>query len=283
MSIELAKLIDPVLQLALAAGTRILEIYETDDYDVRSKQDDTPVTAADIAAHKIIERGLAKLTPDIPILSEESSHIPFARRRQWDQFWLVDPLDGTREFIRRSGEFTVNVALIRDGEPVLGVIHAPVHAISYCAWRYGGAFKVPGDGAKRQKIYTRPLDETPVRVAGSRSYAVKTLQTFLRRLDNYEYVGVGSALKSCLIAEGAIDVYPRLGPTSEWDTAAAQCILEEAGGQLTDIWMRPLRYNTKSSLLNPPFIAFGDDRRDWSRYIPEQFAERERERISNLS
>ena len=132
---------------------------------------------------------------------------------------------------------------------------------------------------KPQKIYSRPLDDTPVRVAGSRSYAVKALQTFLRRLDNYEYVGVGSALKSCLIAEGAIDVYPRLGPTSEWDTAAAQCILEEAGGRLTDIWMSPLRYNTQASLLNPPFIAFGDDRRNWAEYIPESFREKERERL----
>ncbi len=276
---DLASLIEPILTISREAGAKVLEIYREDEVKIRSKSDDSPVTCADIAAHEIIGGGLEELTPEIPVLSEESVDVAFETRSSWETFWLVDPLDGTREFIKRSGEFTVNVALIRQHEPILGVIYAPVHEVIYYAWRFGGAFKVKDADPKPQKIYSRPLDETPVRVAGSRSYAVKALQTFLRRLDNYEYVGVGSALKSCLIAEGAIDVYPRLGPTSEWDTAAAQCILEEAGGQLTDIWMSPLRYNTGPSLLNPPFIAFGDDRRNWSEFIPEQFREKERERL----
>lgn len=230
MILDLANLIEPILKISREAGARVREIYGEDDVKIRSKSDDSPVTCADIAAHEIIGGGLGEITPDIPVLSEESLDVAFETRSAWETFWLVDPLDGTREFIKRSGEFTVNVALIRQHEPILGVIYAPVHEVTYYAWRFGGAFKVKDSDARPQKIYSRPLDETPVRVAGSRSYAVKALQTFLRRLDNYEYVGVGSALKSCLIAEGAIDVYPRLGPTSEWDTAAAQCILEEAGG-----------------------------------------------------
>lgn len=276
---ELATLIDPILKISHEAGEEVLQIYSEDNLKIHAKSDDSPVTCADLAAHRIIGGGLQALTPDIPVLSEESADIAFETRADWKTFWLVDPLDGTREFIKRSGEFTVNVALISEHEPILGVIYAPVHRVMYYAWRYGGAFKIDDSQRAPQKIYSRPLDDTPVRVAGSRSYAVMALQRFLRRLDNYEYVGVGSALKSCLIAEGAIDVYPRLGPTSEWDTAAAQCILEEAGGKLTDIWMSPLRYNTGPSLLNPPFIAFGDDRRDWSDYIPEKFREKERERL----
>jgi 3'(2'), 5'-bisphosphate nucleotidase len=274
MPIDLAELAQPVRELAIAAGELILEFYDS-DYEVESKQDQTPVTTADLAAHETIVEGLAELTPDVPVLSEESCNIPYATRSQWHCYWLVDPLDGTREFIKHTGEFTVNLALVGDHRPVLGVIHAPVTRVTYFAWDNGGAYKLGNGNQAPEKIYTRPLEDAPVRVAGSRGYAVKSLQTFLRRLDNYEYVGIGAALKPCLIAEGNVDVYPRLGPTSEWDTAAAQCILEEAGGKLTDLHLRPLRYNTKPSLKNPPFIAFGDDRRNWIRYIPEQFLERE--------
>jgi 3'(2'), 5'-bisphosphate nucleotidase len=273
MSSDLAALVDPVLAVATKAGERILKIYET-EFEIHEKDDETPVTAADLAANATIVEGLRDLTPEVPIVSEEDHQVPFETRANWNRCWLVDPLDGTREFIKQSGEFTVNVALIEDQRPVFGLIYVPVSGTVYFAWRNGGAFKRLGrDEAELQRIYTRPLGDDPVRVAGSRSYAVKSLQTFLRRLDNYEYVGIGAALKTCLIAEGRIDVYPRLGPTSEWDTAASQCILEEAGGQITDLHMRPLRYNTRQTLQNPPFIAFGDDRRDWSRYIPERFLE----------
>jgi 3'(2'), 5'-bisphosphate nucleotidase len=259
-------------QLAWTAGALILGIYES-DYEIESKHDETPVTTADLAAHDAIVEGLAELTPNVPVLSEESAGIPFATRSRWQHYWLVDPLDGTREFIKHTGEFTVNLALVGNHRPLLGIIHAPVTGVTYFAWNNGGAYKFSDGVDEAHKIYTRPLEDAPVRVAGSRGYAVKSLQTFLRRLDNYEYVGVGAALKPCLIAEGSVDVYPRLGPTSEWDTAAAQCILEEAGGKFTDLHLQPLRYNTKPSLTNPPFIAFGDDRRNWIRYIPEQFLE----------
>ena len=273
MSTELPSLVEPVLAIAQEAGEHILAIYET-EFEVQEKEDETPVTAADLASNETIVEGLRALTPEIPILSEEANQVPYEIRAGWQRCWLVDPLDGTREFIKQSGEFTVNVALIEGGAPVFGLIYVPVSGVAYYAWRNGGAFKrPPGSNSSHQRIYTRPLGDEPVRVAGSRSYAVKSLQTFLRRLDNYEYVGIGAALKTCLIAEGRIDVYPRLGPTSEWDTAASQCILEEAGGKLTDLQLRPLRYNTHATLQNPPFIAFGDDRRNWSRYIPERFLE----------
>ena len=273
MTAQLADLVEPVLTITRAAGERILALYET-DIEVEQKVDATPVTAADLASNDIIIQGLHALTPDIPILSEEASQVPYETRRHWHRCWLVDPLDGTREFIKQSGEFTVNVALIEGHEPVFGLIYVPVSNVAYFGWRNGGAFKrTATSNAIDERIYTRPVGEEPVRVAGSRSYAVKSLQTFLRRLDNYEYVGIGAALKTCLIAEGRIDVYPRLGPTSEWDTAASQCILEEAGGKLTDLHMKPLRYNARKSIQNPPFIAFGDERRNWTRYIPERFLE----------
>jgi 3'(2'), 5'-bisphosphate nucleotidase len=267
---DLPSLIGPVLEIVRDAGDHILEIYDT-DYEVRQKRDETPLTAADLASHEAIVDGLRKLTPSTPVLSEESTQVPYSVRAKWADSWLVDPLDGTREFIKQSGEFTINVALLREHEPVLGIVYVPVSRIAYYAWRNGGAYKLTPSSPEPTKVYTRPIEDDPVRVAGSRSYAVKSLQIFLRRLDNYEYVGVGAALKSCLIAEGLVDVYPRFGPTSEWDTAAAQCILEEAGGRLTDLRLVPLRYNTKPSLKNPPFIAFGDDRRNWAQYIPEHF------------
>lgn len=273
MTLQLAELVEPVLAIARAAGERILAIYET-DFEIEHKSDATPVTAADLASNDTIIQGLLTLTPEIPILSEEASQIPYETRQHWHHCWLVDPLDGTREFIKQSGEFTVNLALVEGHEPVFGLIYVPVSHVAYYGWRNGGAFKrTSASSALDERIYTRPVGEEPVRVAGSRSYAVKSLQTFLRRLDNYEYVGIGAALKTCLIAEGRIDVYPRLGPTSEWDTAASQCILEEAGGRLTDLHMKPLRYNARKSIQNPPFIAFGDERRNWTRYIPERFLE----------
>ncbi len=269
---DLSSLIEPTLDVVRDASDRILEIYDT-DFEIQSKQDETPITSADIASHETLVAGLSQLTPSIPVLSEESNQIPYSVRSKWSDCWLVDPLDGTREFIKQSGEFTINVALLHEHEPVLGLIYVPVSRICYYAWRNGGAFKLTGSAPTPSKIYTRPIEDDTVRVAGSRSYAVKSLQIFLRRLDNYEYVGVGAALKACLIAEGLVDVYPRFGPTSEWDTAASQCILEEAGGQLTDLQLKPLRYNTKPSLKNPPFIAFGDERRNWGKYIPEHFLE----------
>ena len=192
--------------------------------------------------------------------------IPFSERSSWQRYWLVDPLDGTREFVKRNGEFTVNIALIDDHVPVLGVIVVPVTGLCYYARSGGGAFR-QGRGETPRPISTRPLNRRHVTVAGSRSHAGERLGRFLSRIGDYDLVSMGSSLKSCLVAEGKADVYPRLGPTSEWDTAAAHCIVDEAGGRLTDTAMHPLRYNTKESLLNPDFFVSGSPDFDWSQYL----------------
>lgn len=261
-------LLDTIIILAEQAGEKILEFYET-DYAIEHKEDETPLTEADMAAHHFIEAGLQALTPDIPILSEESADIPFATRQQWQRYWLVDPLDGTREFIKRNGEFSVNIALVENGTAILGVVYAPVMRTSYYARQGGGAFKRE-PGRKSAPMHCQNPAREKVIVAGSRSHRGASLNAFLVKLNNYEIISMGSALKSCLVAEGAVDVYPRLGPTSEWDTAAAQCVVEEAGGRLTDTNMDILRYNTKDSLLNPHFFVSGDPDRDWSVYLDEE-------------
>jgi 3'(2'), 5'-bisphosphate nucleotidase len=257
--------LQPVIELAREAGRRILEIYGS-DFSVAEKDDRSPLTAADMASHQTLVAGLGRIAPRIPVLSEESAALPFAERARWQQYWLVDPLDGTKEFIKRNGEFTVNVALIRNAVPVLGVVHVPVSGRTYYASRDRGAFREdPGEAARR--IHARRLAQGAVTVVGSRSHRGDSLNRFLDRLGDHEITSMGSSLKFCLVAEGRADVYPRLGPTSEWDTAAAQCVVEEAGGRVVDLEMRRLRYNTRESLLNPHFIVFGDDSCDWSAYL----------------
>ena len=257
--------LDDARALAKQAGEKILEIYNT-EFSVEEKDDKSPLTAADMASHNTIVAGLTALTPDIPVLSEESAKIPYQERASWDTYWLIDPLDGTREFIKRNGEFTVNIALIHDGVPVLGVVHVPVSGVTYAACEGKGAIKeTPGAG--EQPISIRKLPDGPVAVVGSRSHQGDSLKAFLAKLGDHEIISMGSSLKICLVAEGAADVYPRLGLTSEWDTAAAHCVVEQAGGSLTDLEMNRLRYNTKDSLLNPFFFVFGDDTRNWSEYL----------------
>jgi 3'(2'), 5'-bisphosphate nucleotidase len=263
--VDVAALLEPVVELARVAGDRILEIYNS-DFEVELKADNSPLTAADMASHNAIIAGLEALTPAIPVLSEESASLPFAERSAWQTYWLVDPLDGTREFVKRNGEFTVNIALIEAGVPVIGVVHVPVSGVTYSACKGRGAFKQQ-PGKKSQAIKVRMLTDGPVMVVGSRSHRGDSLNRFLEKLGEHEMVGMGSSLKLCLVAEGVADIYPRLGPTSEWDTAAAQCVVEQAGGVVTDMDMQPLRYNTKDSLLNPHFLVFGDHSRDWSQYL----------------
>lgn len=265
--INLEYLCHNVIDIARQAGAKIMEIYDT-DFDVEKKADQTPLTAADLAAHELIEQQLTRLTPDIPVLSEESTDVPFATRKQWHRYWLVDPLDGTREFIKRNGEFSVNIALIEDHKSVIGVIYAPVLKVDYFAWRDGGAYKLDAE-KKHRRIQVRRLPNIPT-VAGSRSHGSERQRRYIEKLGQVEMINMGSALKSCLVAEGLADIYPRLGPTSEWDTAAAQCIVEQAGGFMTRTDLRPLRYNTRESLMNPEFLVFGDQRRDWSRYVPKE-------------
>ena len=259
--------IENLIAIARRAGEAILEIYNT-DFSVEEKSDQSPLTEADKAAHDIIVAALTEQTPDIPLLSEESSDIAFEQRSGWRRYWLIDPLDGTREFIKRNGEFTVNIALIEDHQPVLGVVYVPVMALTYFGAQGKGAFKQAA-GAAAEPIRVQTSMRRPVQVAGSRSHAGDSLKQFLANLGDHEIVSMGSSLKICLVAEGKADVYPRLGPTSEWDTAAAQAVVEAAGGQITRTDMQPLRYNTKAELLNPFFFVFGDASVDWSSYLGE--------------
>jgi 3'(2'), 5'-bisphosphate nucleotidase len=259
------QLLQPVVELARAAGLEILKIY-AQDFSVEHKDDRSPLTEADMAAHHTIVAGLQALTPGVPILSEEEAALPYAERSQWHTYWLVDPLDGTREFIKRNGEFTVNIALISDQQSVLGVIYVPVSGVSYFARRGGGAYRQE-PGQDPQLIQARAWQGGHITVAGSRSHRDERFGRFLDQFDDHEIISMGSSLKSCLVAEGKADIYVRLGPTSEWDTAAAQCVVEEAGGKLLDTAMRPLRYNSKESLLNPFFIVCGDASHDWAKYL----------------
>lgn len=262
---DLEELLDGAVALAKEAGERIMTIYNR-DFSVVRKEDDSPVTEADMAAHAVIDDGLEELAPEYPLLSEESASIPFEDRARWEYYWLVDPLDGTREFIKRNGEFTVNIALIHEHRAILGVVYAPALSLCYYAAQGLGAYKQEGDKpAVAIKVQARRRDK--VIVAGSRSHRGESLNRFLNNLGDHELLSMGSALKSCLVAEGAADIYPRLGPTSEWDTAAAHCIVEEAGGRLTNMQMQSLPYNTKESLLNPHFFVFGDSSVNWSDYL----------------
>ena len=262
MQPDLSQLANAVVGIARQAGAEILKIYAT-DFDVETKADDSPLTAADQAAHQLIVTALTELTPDIPVWSEESASIDFAERSGWQQFWLVDPLDGTKEFIKRNGEFTVNIALIRGHEPVLGVVHVPVMRRDYYGFAGGGAFII-NDGSNPKPISVTAVAESPVRVVGSRSHLGDSLEAYLDWVGPHVMVPMGSSLKLCLVAAGEADIYPRLGLTSEWDTAAAQAVVEAAGGQVIDLSGQRLLYNTKAEVLNPFFIVLGDSSRDWA-------------------
>lgn len=265
VDLQPAALAEAVIDLARDAGRRILRLYEG-NYRVREKSDRTPVTDADLSAHHALCAGLEVLTAAVPIISEEAPVAGLTERRSWPWYWLLDPLDGTREFIRGSGQFTVNVALMQAGRPVLGVIHAPVSGATYFASAGAGAFHQAAD-APPQRLQVRSPPLQPPVVAVSRSRRGLRLHRFLNNLGPHDTIAMGSSLKSCLVAEGRADIYPCFGPTSEWDTAAAQCIVEQAGGRVTDLSLRPLQYNRRESMLNPPFFAFGAPGYDWSRFI----------------
>jgi len=262
--LDLENLCLQACNIARQAGIKILEVYD-EKYEIQKKSDQTPVTTADIIAHELICEQLKNLTPDIPVLSEESTKIPYATRKTWQRYWLVDPLDGTREFIKHNDEFTVNIALIENTKSIMGIIYVPVTAQTYYAWKNSKAYKI-NKNEQQKIIQTRALPKCPV-IAGSRSHGTEKLKDYLTKLGDIELISVGSSLKSCLVAEGKVDLYPRLGLTSEWDTAAAQCIVEQAGGKILKTNMQPMSYNTKDSLLNPEFFVFGDPSHDWSQYL----------------
>jgi 3'(2'), 5'-bisphosphate nucleotidase len=262
MTVATRALLERVADIARHAGREILAVYAAGEAQATAKADQSPLTLADLNAQRLIVRRLAELDPDVPVLSEEAAATPFAQRSQWRRYWLVDPLDGTKEFLARNGEFTVNIALIEAQVAVLGVVHVPVTDTTYRG--------LPGTGAWRQKMDARPeaiavaaKSATPPRVVGSRSHQGDSLASFLERLGPHRLFSMGSALKFCLIAEGAADVYPRLGPTSEWDTAAAHAVVAGAGGTVCRLDRTPLRYNTRAEPVNPYFVAYGPQDHDW--------------------
>jgi 3'(2'), 5'-bisphosphate nucleotidase len=265
MSRDLDHLARSVGDIAVRAAAAILEVYES-DFAVSCKDDRTPLTAADLAANRVIVDGLRALTPDWPVLSEESALVAWPERSRWQRYWLVDPLDGTREFVKRNGEFTVNIALIDDHRPVLGVVQTPVSGELACAWEGGGTWISDRAGGMARHVRTRAR-AMPLVVAGSRSHGSDHEAELLSRLGPCARLPLGSSLKFVRIAAAEADLYLRLGPTSEWDTAAGQCVLEQAGGAVLDFSGRPLRYNTRDSLLNPDFFAVGDRGADWSALL----------------
>jgi 3'(2'), 5'-bisphosphate nucleotidase len=271
------RLLEAACDIAREAGRAILDVYGRPDFAVERKSDDSPLTEADRVAHRIITRALAKLDAGLPILSEESAPTDHATRRNWQRYWLVDPLDGTKEFVKRNGEFTVNIALVDEHRAVLGAVHAPVLDRMYSGCIGLGAWRSDA-GSTPKPIAVRSKAGSPLRVVGSRSHPSPELASYLKRLPPHEIADMGSSLKICLVAEGAADIYPRLGPTSEWDTAAAQAILESAGGRMIDLAGRPLRYNSKADLLNPHFLAFGDQQRDWLEPIQSTSDRQDRHR-----
>ena len=269
---DLASLIEPVTGLAREAGHRILELFRSDELEVHYKADRTPVTNADQAAHDHIVAGLERLTPGIPVLSEESGADQHARRGSgWDLYWLIDPLDGTRRFIRGSEEFTVNIALIFGVYPVLGVVDAPAMGTVYFGHEGGGAFVCERDSGAPAPISVRQPPARPVRVLAGRSNTVSGVELYVSALGVKHWRRISSSLKFCLIARGEADVYPRLETISVWDTAAGQAVLKSAGGAVIKVWGGPLHYDKESTRV-PPFIACGDPSHDWRQYLPGRSA-----------
>jgi len=260
---DMTGLLDAVARIATEAAHCILEVYNG-PFAVEHKDDQSPLTEADRAAHELIIAELHKLTPELPVLSEESAKTDYAGRAGWTRFWLVDPLDGTREFVKRNGEFTVNIALIDHGQPVLGVVQVPVTGVLYLGVRGVGAWKE--ENGTRRSIRVRRYQGGRATVVASRSHRGEAVDRFLACLESregaYDTASYGSSLKLCLVAEGVADIYPRLGPTSEWDTAAAHCVVEAAGGRVTDLAGEPLRYN-KPDILNPWFLVSGSGDYNW--------------------
>jgi len=254
-------LLDEVIEISRRAGQAIMDIYRQ-GIEVTQKADDSPLTQADLASHYIITSALQQLSPDLPCLSEEAADIDFATRSGWNEYWLIDPLDGTKEFIKRNGEFTVNIALIRDHEPVLGVVHIPVSGETFSGSRTLGAQRI-SEQNETVTIRVRKPSAIPLVVVGSRSHANPVIERYLQQLGEHELISMGSSLKFCVVAEGKADFYPRLGPTSEWDTAAAHAVVLGAGGKVVKLDGQPLRYNQKDSLLNPEFLVIADDSRDY--------------------
>lgn len=264
---DLQQLLPSCCEIAKAAGDIILQYYQQ-DLAIEEKPDRTRVTEADKAADLYIMEALQQLKPSLPVISEESALTDFATRREWSKYWLVDPLDGTHQFIQGNDEFTVNIALIEAHRSVLGVVYAPVSKKLWYA-SIDSQPQVIAQNGHAEIIEARPYDADQLTVISGHSDKSQRYLDMLSLIKPAEHVHLGSSLKICLIAEGQADIYPRLGRTSEWDTAAAQCILEQAGGYLTDTSMQTLKYNTKESILNPEFFAFGASQYNWAKHLDQ--------------
>jgi len=265
---DLQALLQFAAQTAYRAGVLILDVYGTSDFDVSLKSDNTPLTRADLLAHELIQDALESKT-QYPVLSEENDVIDWQIRKKWCTYWLIDPLDGTKEFVERNDQFTVNIALIHNNRPILGVVNAPALGYSYEGAKGYGAFKKMAN-CKTIALAPRTVPMVDGKnkftlVIGRYSHS-KSLARLYERLPNSEVLRLGSSLKMCHIAEGKADLYPRYGNICEWDTAAAHCILNAVGGDLTDLSNKSLRYNTKDSLLHPDFFAWADPNIKWSKY-----------------
>lgn len=266
-------LLDRIVRLSVAAGEAILTVYKDEtNFNTEIKSDNSPVTDADKAAHNVLYDQLVSIDSNVPVLSEEGDLPDYETRSSWHRYWIIDPLDGTKEFIKRNGEFTVNIALIENGVPVLGVVHVPVLGVTYAGATSLGAIKIDSQGERKIQASKAPeKDIGPVRVVASRSHGSEAVEKCVGTLEKYfgsvERKSMGSSLKLCLVAEGEADIYPRLALTSEWDTAAAQAVVEAAGGVVLDADLKELRYNTKADILNPFFYVLGDSSFNWPKLL----------------
>ena len=268
------KLLSIALESAKKAGQEVSRYYKNGNFTAEIKEDNSPVTSADIAANDILMDELKRLTPDIPIISEEVGALELAQRSKWSRYWLLDPLDGTGEFIAGSGDFAVNVALVENGWPSIGVSHAPDHQLTYYAQNNLGAFKENDSGSHR--IHVAKYDgQRRIKVAISRRQDINLMGQYLNSKYDFDHVALGScSLKNCLIAEGGADCYLRVGPTGEWDTGASHCIIEQAGGSIIDSEFKPLTYNQRETLMQPDFVSLGNKEIPWQDIIKPHKATR---------
>lgn len=262
-----------VIEISIQAGQEILRFYKT-DYEFRNKSNNSPVTEADLAANEIILAGLKTLSPEIPVISEETAIPEFAERSKWEHYWLVDPLDGTKSFLRGDDQFTVNVALIKGNSPVLGVVHSPIEQNTYWGVSGQGAYCLNGKDGESRAISVSRLTDGPVRIIAPKTRTLDRIQKFKNNLEENsiacEILNSSSSIKFCRVAEGAADLYPNFGTTSEWDTAAAQCVVECAGGSVIELNGNSVRYNKPNQKLhNPQFLVTGASDIDWRRFLPE--------------
>lgn len=267
-------LLSIALESAKKAGQEVASYYKKGNFTAEMKADNSPVTSADIAANDVLMDALQTLTPDIPIISEEVGAVALAQRHNWPRYWLLDPIDGTGEFIIGSGDFAVNVALVENGWPSIGVIHAPDHHLTYYGQNNLGAFKE--NDIASHKIQVAQYDgQRRIKVAISRRQDINLMGQYLNSDYDYDHVALGScSLKNCLIAEGGADCYLRVGPTGEWDTGASHCIIEQAGGSIIDSEFNPLTYNQRETLMQPDFLSLGNKQIPWQEIIKPHRATR---------